>query len=66
MVATLLHAGEVQPGRRGGKKFYACDQAWTLVFLVSADQLRSDREKELVHATLCYKLPEKTGTAFVK
>ena len=59
MLPTLLHAGEVQPWRSTGKKFDARDQAWTLAFLVSANQLGSDGEKEFVHAALCHEFPEK-------
>src|SRR5690242_2257531 len=63
---ALLHAEEIEPGRRVGDKFHAFDQAGANGVRGAAGDLRREREKQFVHGARGEEFAEERRAALVQ
>src|SRR5260370_39661907 len=66
VVAPLLQADKVQPGRRFGSKPRACDESRAGWRHVSAGHLRGYGKEEFVDAAIGQEFTEEGGAAFMQ
>ena len=66
MVRALLHTHDFQPRRCLRKELHAGDHTRALLVYVPAGELRSNSEKEFVHAAVRYKISEKSRASLVE
>ena len=66
VIPPLLHADDVQPGRCFGKELHTCDQSGAWPVHVATGHLRSEGQKEFVHATVRRESTKKGRAAFTQ